>query len=285
MPPTATAAGVLRPDVFSRHVDLERTTAAPSVERWVENHWALRWALPPGASFTSQVVAHPTVSLTAELGDHRRPDVTDLGVLVVTGVATRRFEVDVRGWGRVLGVRFRPGGLTALTGTPASSWVDRTVAARDVLPAGLCATLTDPALLDDADGWRVAAERGLADLGTAHPDRRYDGLVDVIADMLADRSLVAVADVARRHGRSVRTLQRLFTHYVGVGPKWVLSRYRMHDAISDLDAGYGGTLTDLAQKYGWYDQAHFNRDFADVVGASPSTYLERPQPDTSGGPR
>jgi AraC-like DNA-binding protein len=195
----------------------------------------------------------------------------------VTGVATRRYDVDVRGWGRVLGVRFRPGALAALSGAAASAWTDRSVAAHDVLPAELCATLTDAAVLADPAAWRVAAERGIAELGEVRPDGRYDELVGIVADMLADRSLVSVADVARRHGRSVRTLQRLFTHYVGVGPKWVLTRYRMHDAISDLDAGYGGTLADLAQKYGWYDQAHFNRDFAGVVGVSPTDYLDRPR--------
>ena len=64
--------------------------------------------------------------------------------------------------------------------------------------------------------------------------------------MLDDRSLVAVAEVEERHGVSVRTLQRHFTHYVGVGPKWVLARYRMHDAVAELDGGYAGSLTELA---------------------------------------
>ena len=62
-----------------------------------------------------------------------------------------------------------------------------------------------------------------------------------------------------------RTLQRLFASYVGVSPKWVLSRYRMHDVVTDLDAGYGGSLADLAAKYGWFDQAHFTREFTDLV--------------------
>ena len=55
---------------------------------------------------------------------------------------------------------------------------------------------------------------------------------------------------------------------MGVWPKWVLARYRMHDAVADLDTGWDGTLTDLAERYGWYDQAHFTRDFAALVGVT-----------------
>ncbi|MGL5850453.1 MAG: helix-turn-helix domain-containing protein, partial [Phycicoccus sp.] len=81
--------------------------------------------------------------------------------------------------------------------------------------------------------------------------------------------------VARRAGTTQRTLQRLFTHYVGVGPKWVLARYRMHDAVADLDAGFDGSLADLAHRYGWYDQAHFTRDFTALVGVTPGEYRGR----------
>lgn len=43
-----------------------------------------------------------------------------------------------------------------------------------------------------------------------------------------------VADVAARHHVSERTLQRLFSAYVGVGPKWVLQCYRLHEAVERL---------------------------------------------------
>ena len=165
-------------------------------------------------------------------------------------MCTRRFDVEVRGWGRVVGLRFRPGGLAALTGHPASAWTDRSVAASEVLPPALVAALGDPDLAETGTAWAEAAERGLAALADERPDPRYDLLLDVVADMLADHTLLVVADVADRHAVTVRTLQRLFTHYVGVGPKWVLARYRMHDAVADLDAGWSGTLTDLAVRYG-----------------------------------
>jgi AraC-like DNA-binding protein len=158
-----------------------------------------------------------------------------------------------------------------LTGRPASGWTDRSVPAAEVLPRHLCAELDDPDLVEDPVRWAAVAEAGLAAL-EPEPDLRYDELLGVVAGMLGDRSLLAVQEVSRRHGMSARSLQRLFLHYVGVGPKWVLARYRMHDVVTDLDAGYDGTLTDLAQRYGWYDQAHFTRDFVALVGVPPGEY-------------
>jgi AraC-like DNA-binding protein len=93
--------------------------------------------------------------------------------------------------------------------------------------------------------------------------------------MLADPPLPHDAHVEARHVVSARTLQRLFARYVGVGPKWVLARYRIHDAVTELDAGYTGPLADLAASLGWYDQAHFVRDFARLVGEPPDSYRRR----------
>jgi len=283
-PPTASTAGLLRPDEFARHVDLVREPVGKSAARWVENRWSLHWSLPDGRWYDSEVLPHPTCSLTVELGSHPRAEMPSGETVVVTGVCTRRFDVEVRGWGRVLALRMRPGGLAALTGHPASAWTDRSVAASEVLPPALAAALADPDLAETGAAWFEVAERGLTALADERPDPRYDLLLDVVADMLADHTLLTVADVADRHAVTVRTLQRLFTHYVGVGPKWVLARYRLHDAVADLDAGWAGTLTDLAVRYGWYDQAHFTRDFTALVGVTPGQYRDRATAADAGHP-
>lgn len=282
--PTATTAGVLRPDELARHLHLLREPVGECAGRWVENRWSLRWSLPAGRWYDSEVIPHPTCSLTVELGSHPRSGMPPEETVAVTGVCTRRFDVEVRGWGRVVGLRFRPGGLAALTGQAACAWTDRSVPASEVLPAGLAAMLADPDLARSGAAWAQVAERGLADLAAERPDPRYDLLLAVVADMLADQGLVAVADVADRHAVTVRTLQRLFTHYVGVGPKWVLARYRLHDAVTDLEAGWPGTLTDLALRYGWYDQAHFTRDFTALVGVTPGQYRDRATSAHAGHP-
>ncbi|MBZ9638723.1 helix-turn-helix domain-containing protein, partial [Streptomyces sp. PSKA30] len=83
-----------------------------------------------------------------------------------------------------------------------------------------------------------------------------------------------VADFAHAEGLSVRALQRLFSTYVGVSPKWVILRYRIHEALE-----HAGTHTDinwatLATDLGYADQAHLVRDFTATVGVSPTAYAQ-----------
>jgi len=92
------------------------------------------------------------------------------------------------------------------------------------------------------------------------------------------RSLTSVQAVAERFEIEPRTLQRLFRRHVGVSPKWVLRRLRLHDAQSMLDAGEGCDLAVLAARLGWFDQAHFTRDFRAAVGVPPGAYAARRPP-------
>jgi transcriptional regulator GlxA family with amidase domain len=148
------------------------------------------------------------------------------------------------------------------------------VLAADVLGPGADRLKSDVlAVVDDTDR-AAAADAFLVERMPQH-DRHYEELLAVIAVMLADRRLVSVEALSRATGTSPRTLQRLFRRYVGIGPKWVLQRFRLQDAVARIDAGDVADLSTLAVELGWYDQAHFSRDFTDVVGVSPGLYLRR----------
>lgn len=238
---------------------------------WVEYYWSLRWDLPAGSTFASHILPDATCSLTLEVGS-TRPEVGDDPV-VVTGVVTKRFDVDVRGAGRVLGVKFRPGGLAALARRGVGDLRDRVVPAVDVLGPDVAAMADlDPDA--PARRWTASVGRLLGRLG-GPVDDDYRLVLAIIEAMRTDRELLAVAEVAERFGLSVRGLQRLFVHYVGAGPKWVLGRFRMHDVVAELDRDGTASLTELAHRFGWYDQAHFTRDFTRLVGEPPGAYRAR----------
>jgi len=64
----------------------------------------------------------------------------------------------------------------------------------------------------------------------------------------------------------------LFDDYVGVSPKWVIQRYRLHEAAERIARGGVEDFADLALELGYADQAHFIRDFKKLVGRSPAEY-------------
>jgi AraC-like DNA-binding protein len=75
--------------------------------------------------------------------------------------------------------------------------------------------------------------------------------------------------VAEALGVEVRSLQRVFRRYVGVSPKWVIRRYRLHEAAERLKDPRPAALAELATSLGYADQAHFAREFKQVIGQTP----------------
>ena len=244
-----------------------------SGSQWIESFWALTWNLPQDREYRALTLPSAAVHLTVERGDTR--DEVAEQPCVITGVQTRRFEARIRGSGTVVGLKFRPGGLTALCGVPAHRWNDRTLPAPELLGHAVCERL---ATLEPGTGWawtepllRVVDE--LAGGRSEEPGHRR--VLEVCAQMLVERPMEPVDRIAAQHGMSTRTLQRQFRHYVGVGPKWLQLRHRLHDAVEELNSGYAGSITDLAHRLGWYDQAHFTRDFSGLVGETPKAYRQQ----------
>ena len=80
-----------------------------------------------------------------------------------------------------------------------------------------------------------------------------------------------VDELCAHAGYSKRTLQRLFREYVGVTPKWVLQRVRLHEAADRMADGEGD-WPGLALELGYFDQAHFIKAFKAAIGRSPAEY-------------
>lgn len=230
--------------------------------------------MPEQQSYLSQVLPHPAVTLSVEHGARR--DVLQDETVVVTGVPTRRFEVNVHGEGSVFGIKFRPGGFTAMFGTPANVLRDHTVPAAGLVPHRVHQALArlEPTL--QLTEWTAQVDQVLATI-VPRSNLEYESLLNIIQSMLNDPTVVRIGQLEQRQGIGRRTLQRMFSHYVGVSPKWVLSRYRIHDVVTALDNGYDGLLTELAVNAGWYDQSHFIRDFSTLIGTTPSDYRNEVQ--------
>jgi AraC-like DNA-binding protein len=94
---------------------------------------------------------------------------------------------------------------------------------------------------------------------------------DLVSRMRADPSLRTVSEVGRISGLTIRALQRLFREYVGVSPKWVVRRFRLQEAAEQLK-DHGQTIASVAAALGYFDQAHFVRDFKACVGCAPLDY-------------
>ncbi|AOS64949.1 DNA-binding domain-containing protein, AraC-type [Actinoalloteichus hymeniacidonis] len=251
-----------------QHFQLGKHAPAPEIAPFVEYYWTIHWNLPGDRSHRQWVIPHPTVHL-----------VFDPAGSTVNGVMRGRFSRLLSGSGRVLGIRFRPGGFRPFLDGPVSQLTDRVIPLAEFLD-----TEAEEQARRALDIVEPAAMVASADEFLRPRLPAVDPMVAVVADLV--RQIVDEPDLARvdtladRVGMGRRTLQRLFAEYVGVSPKWVLLRARVHEAAlrADEDAV---DWASLAADLGYSDQAHLTRDFARVVGVSPARYARGCRRDAS----
>ena len=252
MAPVPHTRGVLGRRTAATKFELRTVPPSPAFAPFVEYHWALTWDLEE--PFEQRVVPHPNVHLVFEAGG-----------AAVHGVVLGRFARTIDGRGRVLGVRFHPGGYRPWLGAPVATLTDRAVP----FPGGHeVLTHADPVAR------ARAAEAVLLPLLPA-PDPTVE-LVRALADRIAaDRTLTRVDALAAEFGTTARAVQRLFREYVGVGPKWVIRRHRAHEAALRAEDGEDVDWSALAAELGYSDQAHLVREFTTAVGTSPARHARQ----------
>jgi len=139
----------------------------------------------------------------------------------VYGVSSHHVVKELYGRGRVFGVAFQPGAFRPFLGRSVSSITDRSVLAADIFGW----------LPENAD---VAAVEGVLRANLPEPDRNAEFAQLAVERIIDDPAVTRVDALASGLGTSVRSLQRLFAKHVGVGPKWVIRRYRLHEVTERM---------------------------------------------------
>lgn len=84
---------------------------------------------------------------------------------------------------------------------------------------------------------------------------------------------VAIGDIAEDLGWSRKRLIARFQDEAGLPPKVIARILRFNRMLALLDDARGRSLAELADIAGYYDQAHFNRDFRAFARTTPGEYL------------
>ena len=287
----AMGRGVLRPDLAATHFRLGRHAPSDALAPFVDFYWIPRWDLRGKPPYEQTILPHPNVHLVFEA--------SGAGIF---GVDRRLFTRSLSGLGLAFGVRFTAGGFRPFWQAPISQLTDRVVPAARLF--GPRAEKTRQAIMRDADaggfdaggsgtGGSSAGDFGAGDFGaddarmigwaeallrSVLPDRdpQAEQVAALVSRITDDPGLRRVDQLSAESGMTARTLQRLFADYVGVSPKWVMRRARLHEAAERADSGEPVDWACLASDLGYADQAHLTRDFTVTIGVPPSRYAAAP---------
>ncbi|MBK9102708.1 MAG: helix-turn-helix transcriptional regulator [Austwickia sp.] len=248
---------------------ITRYAPAADVAGLARRYWIPVWSIPEGRQAEQRVLQYPVCLLVVADRYARWYGVT-------SGLSRTILE----GTGWAFGLMMAPAAGYLLTGRAVREHTDRyvdlaelagvdgvalTTAVREVIaPDPTAATRHEqamrlveaalrPVLPIDAEGDQVNA---LVDLVESTPQLR------------------TVDDLCGRVGLSERSLQRLLAKRVGISPRWLIRRQRLHEGSLRLQSGQV-ELAALAYELGYADQAHFTRDFRAATGLTPGRFAGR----------
>ena len=172
----------------------------------------------------------------------------------------------------MIGVRFRPGGAAAFFRLPASELHNQVIPA-DALWGGFVAEAREQLYATPTVAARFALLERLLLTRLLDAPRGLD-MVQFAVDSIADRSgTLAIATLSERIGVSQKHLDAQFRQLVGVSPKTLARVYRFQHVLQNIDPARHVDWAAVAHAGLYYDQSHFNKDFAAFTGFSPTEYL------------
>lgn len=220
-----------------------------------------------------------TAELLVIVGDPFRVTESEprsFGGACLSGVLTGPLLIEQPERHSVVGVRLRPGAARRLLGLPLAELGSPVVSLDDVLGRA-AARLAEQC---HAAGSTEEIFRIVAGFVEHRLDRSrsYDPRVAwSTAQIEGSRGRVPIAQLRETVGLSRGRFATTFQENLSVSPKRYARLLRFRHATALLDAGIG-SLGEVAQLAGYYDQPHMNGDFREFAGYPPHEFLARRYP-------
>jgi AraC-like DNA-binding protein len=179
-------------------------------------------------------------------------------------------RIEQRGLVRIAGVRFVLGGLGPFATGPLRPFTGLTPEPSAVL--GPDAMALEEALRQTAS---IDAQTERLDAFFSERldlDASYLGFERILSQLTASEGGATVNDLASSAHLSSRHVDRLFARYLGIAPKTVARVLRFQGALRALMRDPGCALAEVAAAAGYFDQAHFIKDFKRMSGGVPRGY-------------
>lgn len=228
--------------------------------------------LPPTGSIYLNALIRGKATFRFSDGTHAHAPKFYIGGQLLREIPIARIQTPLL----LVGLQFSATGIHRLFRIDASKLTDR-MTPLDVVDGELARYLSDA--LENVDRSAEAAKILQDILAGQLPNALAGGLAARAATRIeAQGGHIDVAELAESCGVTPRHLRRVFSREVGISPKAYAKTIQLNAVISALQSGEMDAMHQIALKHGYYDQAHFIRDFSRLVGNNPTDFLASRDP-------
>ena len=174
-------------------------------------------------------------------------------------------------------VRFKPAGVYPFLPKPTSEFTDTVLPAEDVFGDEIFEIRDAILEADEAENKRQVAQKWLSgrfDETKIPKEAIYTSIQKIINDPHFHEN--NLSELIEESGYSQKQFISLFKEYVGVAPKYFQRIVRFTEILAKIQKGEKLSWTEISYDCGFYDQAHFIKEFQHFCGVNPQTHLENP---------
>jgi AraC-like DNA-binding protein len=249
-------------------------TPAAQLRPHIENYWFVAHAPGEEVDLKVEVFVDARADLILNFGAPYRREVIggSSSLHERSNLDAQRLmpiRIQQHGAVRIVGVRFRLGGLAPFVTGRLDTWTGRTPAPEKVFGDEIRELESELRATADVDISATLLDTFF--LGRLRLDEAQT-LERAVAALTVSGGRIPIGELALTAGASPRQLERLFARGLGLAPKTVGRVLRFQHALRSLMADPGVPLGDVAADAGYFDQAHFVRDFREFSGGVPRGY-------------
>lgn len=189
----------------------------------------------------------------------------------VFGQISKFLEIEPTGVTGILSVRFQPDGLSPFLDIPVAQ-LDNRACPLDELFGEEGKIVSDAVLLANDNQQRIAIIENFL-MGRLVNSETADSTTKSCVDLIMQsKGQLVVTELADKMNITRRNMERKFISLIGMSPKQLSRVTRLQATIKMLQDERFTSLTSVAYENGYYDQAHFIKDFRDFTGISPKAF-------------
>lgn len=179
----------------------------------------------------------------------------------------------------IFGVKFRPGGLYPFTKSDFSELTDISLDLELIFGSKVNILAEELHQLPDFERRIQRMEIFLLQCFIERNLSKFQFIKTAINILSSKNTGADIASLTVQLNTNYKTLSRTFYEVVGIPPKQFAQIRRFESALSLLFSHTDlMTYTDIGYKTGYYDQAHFIREFKKFANQTPTEYLARIKP-------
>lgn len=244
----------------------------------VKCYWSLE-VLAEADAQKQRIVPDGCMEMIFILGDDIRRYTRDNEFIIqpraiVVGQITEPFVIQPTGYVHCFAARFYPYGFANLVDRPVKDLANKETPIADLFGEKVARKLEEQMIAATSNEERIKIMEAFL-FDRFSKKSTIDCIVkNTIDALLAAKGSTPINALLENNQAKRRQLERKFNKQVGLSPKQLGKIIRLQAALKLLLNRQSESLTSVAYESGYFDQAHFIKDFKDFTGINPKAFLD-----------